>query len=57
MRLQTGNVPIEEASHVVRSHWVWRRVAFKNGVVPPLHTKVVTGVPIEMPLDHSDNLV
>jgi len=54
---ETGNVPIEEVSHVVRSHWLWRRVAFKNGVVPPLHTKVVNGVPIEIVPGQTDNQV
>lgn len=45
--LQTKGVPIEEVSNVVRSHWLWRRVAYKGGVIPPLHIKVVDGVPIE----------
>ena len=55
--MQTGNVPIEEVSHVVRSHWFWRRVAFKGGVVPPLHTKVVNGVPVDIVADQAENRV
>ena len=45
--MQTKGVPIEEVSHVVRSHWLWRRVAYKGGVIPPLNVQVVDGVPIE----------
>lgn len=46
--LQTKGVPIEEVSNVVRSHWLWRRVAYKGGVIPPTNIQVVDGVPMEM---------
>lgn len=47
--LQTKGVPIEEVSNVVRSHWLWRRVAYKGGIIPPTTVQVVDGVPVELP--------
>ena len=40
-------MPIEEVANLVRSHWLWRRVAYKDGVIPPVHVHVVDGVPVE----------
>ncbi|CAL5224738.1 g7471 [Coccomyxa viridis] len=31
---ETRGVPIERSAQHVRSHWFWRKVAYKNGVIP-----------------------
>lgn len=49
--LQTKGVPIEEVSDVVRAHWLWRRVAYPGGIIPPKKTAQVDGVPVDLPPD------